>query len=315
MEKKQSVKEIMNEYNKIKQSGGGGSEKPNPSTYKTPPSERKPQTPTDKTQTPKFKDGGQEEIEKMQKETDPDLLITHEIVKLPSKGMFYQTGLSEVEIEYMTSKDEDLLTTPSLIESGKVIDLLLKRKIKTPNVNIDDLLPGDKSAVILNLRTSSYGPEYHVEVPDPRTGKYIKQKVDLFKLNVNEPSESPDENGHFSVELPKRQKTVKFKLLTSGEEKKTKETADAMKEQYNQEYSEINTTKLKTAIVSIDGKTDRGYINRFVDAMPAWDSTTIKRKMLEVSPGIDLKYTFKASDGFEFEGYLVIGPDFFFPSV
>ena len=80
-----------------------------------------------------------QEFEKaMSKETDPDLMTSYEIVKLPSKGVFYPNGLSEVNVEYMTSKDEDLLTTPSLIDSGNVINMLLKRKIKTEGVVVDN---------------------------------------------------------------------------------------------------------------------------------------------------------------------------------
>jgi hypothetical protein len=76
----------------------------------------------------------------MSKETDPDLMTSYEIVKLPSKGLFYQHGISEVNVEYMTSKDEDLLTTPSLIDSGNLLNVLLRRKIKTAGIVPEDLI-------------------------------------------------------------------------------------------------------------------------------------------------------------------------------
>ena len=71
----------------------------------------------------------------MSQETDTDLMMSYEIVKLPSKGLFYKNKISEVNVEYMTSKDEDLLTTPSLIENGTVLDVLLKRKMKTKDIH------------------------------------------------------------------------------------------------------------------------------------------------------------------------------------
>ena len=37
----------------------------------------------------------------MSKETDPDLMIVYEIVKLPSKGLFYPNHLSEVNVEFI----------------------------------------------------------------------------------------------------------------------------------------------------------------------------------------------------------------------
>jgi len=84
----------------------------------------------------------------MSKETDPDLMTSYEIVKLPSKGLFYKNKISEVNVEYMTSKDEDLLTTPSLIENGTVLDILLNRKIKTKGIDASMLLAGDRNAII-----------------------------------------------------------------------------------------------------------------------------------------------------------------------
>ena len=251
----------------------------------------------------------------MQQETDPDLMTSYEIVDLPSKGLLYKNGMKQVEVEYMTSKDEDLITTPSLIENGTVLDVLLKRKIKTKGVKPDDLLPGDKNAILLFLRTSSYGFDYPVEVNDPRTGAPFKTTVDLSKLKFKEIGETPDENGHFSVDIPMRKKRVKFRLLTSGEEKQLTQQAEEIKEAYNKEYSELNTLRLKASIVSIDGKADRDYIDRFVDAMPARDSLTIRKKIQKISPDIDLEYEFTAKDGHKFKANLMIGVDFFFPEI
>ena len=257
----------------------------------------------------------QEDYEKiMSKETDPDLMTSYEIVKLPSKGLFYKNRLSEVNVEYMTSKDEDILTTPSLIENGTVLDILLKRKIKTKNVNPDDLLSGDRNAIILFLRSSSYGSEYSVQVPDPRTNVVFKTNVDLLKLRYKKITELPDEEGFFTVNLPMRKKTVKFRLLTSGEEALLFKKAEAIKEAYNQEYSEYSTMKLISHIVSINEKTDRTYIKKFVEAMPALDALTIRRKIIDVSPDVDMNYEFTTKDGYKFNAQLSVGIDFFFPN-
>jgi len=251
----------------------------------------------------------------MSRETDPDLMTSYEIVKLPSKGLYNKNGVGEVKVEYMTSKDEDLLTTPSLIENGTVLDVLLKRKIKTKGVNIDDLLAGDRNAIILFLRSSSYGSEYSVQVTDPRKNKPFKSKVDLNKLRYKKIEELPDENGHFTLKLPMRKKNVKIRLLTSGEENILYQQAEALKKEFNQEFSEYSTLKLKSHIVSIDNNSDRTYINKFVDAMPAMDALTIRRKILDVSPDVDMNYEFTAEDGYKFNALLSVGVDFFFPDI
>lgn len=250
----------------------------------------------------------------MSKETDPDLMTSYEVVKFPSNGMFYQHHISEVNVEYMTSKDEDLLTTPSLLENGTVLDVLLRRKIKTNGIVVKDLLAGDRNAVLLFLRTSSYGVDYSVQVTDPRSGLPFKTVVDLSKLQYKEMTERPDEHGHFNVQIPMRKKLVKFKLLTVGEEDILFKKAEAVKEAYNQEFNEYNTMKLKSSIISIDGNTDRMYIDKFVDAMPALDAYTIRKKILDVSPDVDMAYEFTTNDGYNFKTNLSIGIDFFFPN-
>ena len=256
-----------------------------------------------------------QEFEKtMSKETDPDLMTSYESIKLPSKGMFYSNQLSEVNVEYMTSRDEDLLTTPSLIDGGNMMNMLLKRKIKTKGVNVEDLLTGDRSAVILFLRTSSYGADYTVQVSDPRTGVPFKTTIDLLKLKYKEVTELPDQSGHFTVELPMRKKTVTFRLLTSGEEDIIFKRAEAYKEASGNEFSEYSTMKLKAHVVAINEKTDRSYIDKFIDAMPALDAVTIRRKILKVSPDVDMAYEFVTKDDYKFIAYLTIGIDFFFPN-
>jgi len=262
--------------------------------------------------TPEFNQSNFERT--MSTETDPDLMIAYEIIKLPSKGLFYSNGISEVNVEYMTSKDEDLLTTPSLIDSGTVLNLLLKRKIKTAGVNPENLLAGDRNAIILFLRSSSYGSEYTVQVNDPRTNTPFKASVNLLKLKYREIKELPDERGYFSVELPMRKKTAIIRLLTSGEEDIIFKKAEALKDVYNQEFSEYNTMKLKSHIISIGGNMDRTYVDKFVDAMPALDAYAIRRKIIDVAPDVDMAYEFKTKDGYTFEANLTIGLDFFFPS-
>lgn len=250
------------------------------------------------------------------KESDPDLIVGYEILQLPSKGInkYNGIGIDELKVEYLTSKDEDILTTPTLIENGTVLDVLLKRKIKE-NINIDHLFYGDKNAIVLFLRTSSYGYEYDVEVYDPRTGVPFKTTVDLSKLKYKTITEKPDENGLYTVELDVRKKIIQFKLLTSGEERQIMRTADAKKEAYNTEISEYNSLKLKSHIVNINGNTNRDYINKFVDAMPLKDAYKLRKKILEVTPDVDMEYEFQTKDGYKFKSRLNMGVDFFFPNI
>lgn len=301
--KKQSIKDVIQKYKEELNKGEGGDNNSN-NDLQTPP-----QTIPESETTQHHYNPPKEDVE-----TDPDLMTSYETISLPSQGLFYANKMNEIAVEYLTTRDEDLLTTPSLIENGTVIDKLLKRKIKTPNVNVESLMPGDKSAIILFLRTSAYGPEYTVEVEDPRNGKPFKEVVDLYKLEHKKINEHPDENGLFDFLLPLRRKKIKFKLLNSREEKEAKKTAEHIQHEYKTEFPEYTPIKLKMSVVEIDGKTDKTYISKFIDAMPLGDSIALKRKMNEVSPEFDMKYTFTASDGYKFDAYLMVGPDFFFPN-
>jgi len=248
-------------------------------------------------------------------ETDPDLIMSSEIIDLPSKGLFYKNNISEVTVGYLTSEDEDIITSPSLNEKGKMMDVIIERKLKDKNIRPYELLSGDRNAILLFLRMSSYGNNYDVVVTDPRTGNSFETVVDLTKLKYKEVDELPDGDGLFSQTLPMSGKTIKFRLLTSGEEEFIFENAIEIKKTYNKDYDTFGTDLLKARIQSIDGKTDKEYIGKFVDVMRAGDVNVIKRKYLEVMPDVDMSYEFSTKDGFKFMSKLSVGEDFFFPSL
>jgi len=246
---------------------------------------------------------------------DTDLVVGFDTVKLPSKGVFYKNKISEVVVEYLTSKDEDILTTPALIENNTLVDVLIKNKLKSKGLEVEEMLAGDKNAILVFLRASSYGKNYDVVVTDPYGGNSFQAKVDLTKLKYKEITILPDENLHFSVELPMRKKWVKFKLITDNELKRIVKNAETKKDATGQPFLELLSMRLKAAIVSIDGKTDRNYIGKFVDAMPALDSLTLRRKIDEVTPDVDFKYEFISPAGYAFEASVSMGVDFFFPKI
>jgi hypothetical protein len=246
---------------------------------------------------------------------DTDLVVGFDTVKLPSKGVFYRNKVSEVVVEYLTSKDEDILTTPALIENNTLVDVLLKKKIKSKGLDVEEMFPGDKNAILVFLRASSYGKNYDVVVTDPYSQNSFKAVVDLTKLKYKEISVVPDENLLFSVELPMRKKWVKFRLITDNELKKIYKQAETKKDATGEPFLELLSMRLKAAIVAIDGNNDRNYINKFVDAMPALDSLTLRRKIDEVTPDVDYKYEFVSPGGYTFEASVSMGPDFFFPKI
>ena len=103
-----------------------------------------------------------------------------EMVDLPSQGYFYFDGhplsSGKIEIKYMTAKEEDILTSQNLIQQGTVIDKLLESLIVDKSVKLDDLLIGDKNAIMVAARILGYGKEYEF------TYDGEEKSVDLSKL-------------------------------------------------------------------------------------------------------------------------------------
>lgn len=243
---------------------------------------------------------------------EEDILQT---VVLPSKGLLYANGIKEVEIDYMTASDENLLSSPELIRKGTVMDELLKRKIKTTGIKVSELLNGDKDKIILQLRASSYGQYYDVKVVCPETGNEFEESIDLLTLNEKELSQEPDELMQFTYTLPMSKKIVKFKLLNSGEFDYIMDSAQKQKEAYKSLYAESITLLLKAQIKEVDGNTDRNFINKFVDRMKAGDSTALRRYIKSIEPGIDYDYELTSPyTGNKFKATLNFGIDFFYPS-
>ena len=69
-----------------------------------------------------------------------------EVIELPSKGLVYPKtsplSSGKVEIKYMTAKEEDILTSPNLIQQGVALDMLLKSLIIDKSINLDDMIVG-----------------------------------------------------------------------------------------------------------------------------------------------------------------------------
>ena len=89
-----------------------------------------------------------------------------EIVDLPSQGLLYPEDNplagGQVEIKYMTAKEEDILTNQNYLAKGTVVDKLLQSLVVT-EFDFNDLLVGDKNAILVAARVLGYGKDYEFE--------------------------------------------------------------------------------------------------------------------------------------------------------
>lgn len=232
-----------------------------------------------------------------------------ETIELPSKGLFYpkENPLSSgyVEIRYMTAAHEDILSNQTYIQKGTVLDRLMKELIVSP-INYDDLIVGDKNAIMVAARVLGYGANYSF------TYNGVEEVIDLSKLD-NKPLDmsliTPNVN-EFTYVLPTSNTNITFKILTHADERKISEELEGLKKIKKDASPEIST-RLKYLITSVNGDRMVKTIREFVDNnLLAMDSRALRDYVRKVQPDINLTFF---PDGSEKSVDIPIGLNFFWP--
>ncbi len=249
-------------------------------------------------------------------------------VTLPSQGRHYLEDhplymKDSVEIKQMTAKQEDILTSKSLIKKGIVIDRLIESILTDPGVDVNDLLVVDKNAIMIAARIDAYGPDYEVEVACPSCSASSKHSFDLDEClsegteKVLEATSSDNvtktESGTYLIALSSGLE-VEVKLMTSKDEMKIVKTMNqASKANVSIGQS---TLQLRTIIVSLAGYDDRTTINKSVDVMPMRLVREIRKAYKTLSPSLELKSSFSCpSCSAESEVEVPLTAEFFWPAL
>ena len=240
-----------------------------------------------------------------------ELKFPTETIELPSKGLIYSEdnplSSGKIEMKYMTAKEEDILTNQSYIQNGTVFDKLFKSLIVS-DINYNDLLLGDKNAILVAARILGYGAEYKF------THNGDEHTVDLSQIDnlpLNEEVENSTSN-NFSFTLPQSKNTVTFKLLTHGDEKKIEQELKGL-EKLNKTNSPVVTTRLKHQITSVNGEEEKPKIREFVDNyLLAQDSRALRERIKQIGPDVDLTFF---PEGSNRKVDIPIGLSFFWPDI
>ena len=240
--------------------------------------------------------------------------IPHDVIPLPSKGLYYPSKKAQVKVAYLNASDENILTSTNLLESGEMLNTLLERKILDRDLRPQNMLDGDRVAILFWLRASGYGTEFPLQLIDPATRKSFEHVVDLAKIPNKEDLLIPDEKGEMPFTLPHSQKKCMFRYLTGGEMTALiKADDERMDKMGTKSYSTLMTTRLAALIQEIDGIRDKGQIAQFVEYMHVQDSAALRKYIMEHEPGLDLRIEVAAPSGSRFQSSITISPEFFWP--
>ena len=235
-----------------------------------------------------------------------------EEVTLPSKGILYspESPLKDgiLEMKYMTAREEDILTNQNLIANGTVIDKLLQSLIIS-KIDYNELLIGDKDALMVAARVLGYGSDYSFTY----RGKEIT--VDLSTLKDKPLSDEPIEKGknEFEFILPISKNKLTFKLLTHKDENEMRKELEGLKKIDKNSSKELST-RLKYIILSVNGDYEKSTIRNFVDnQLLAIDSRALRNHIIKIQPDTNLVFKYEAKDGNFIDIDIPINLNFFWP--
>jgi hypothetical protein len=246
-----------------------------------------------------------------------------EFVELPSKGRFYPEGhplhnVEEVEIRFMTAKEEDILSSSILLKKGIMLDRFIENILIDKSVNVQTLYSGDRNAILLAARITGYGSDYDTRMSCPSCNTVSDYTFDLSEYGLNYAEEVEDlgltltSAGTYTLEMEKSKVHLEIRLLDGEDEKYLTRITESKKK--NNLMETPLTDLLKMIIASVNGDDSRSTVENYVNSMPAYDSRHIRKIYAQINPNIDLTKNFNCpACGKTTQLEVPLSADFFWP--
>lgn len=244
--------------------------------------------------------------------SQPNYNCPFDVIPLPSGGKTYKTKKPSIRVGYMTTADENILTSPNLLQSGEFLEILINRKIMEPELRYRDLLVGDRNAIMIWLRATSYGEMYPITVLD-ENGHPFDTEINLNDLKMKKLTIDPDQEGLFSFNFPLCKAQIKFRLLTMGDI----EDIEKMVEDDKANGIPVNNSTTYTferMIVEINGNRDRNVIRDFSNSLRIKDAKEFSEFLDKLDCGVDMTITVGTPGGGSIETFLPLNFKFFWPN-
>jgi hypothetical protein len=239
-----------------------------------------------------------------------DPTIAYDVIELPSRGIHYTSKRKSVRVAYLTASDENILSSPSFLNTNTVITELLKRKILDRDLPIDEIVEEDRQAILIFLRNTAFGTEYTITTTDPKTDQEFDVVVNLESLKLKDFNLTENSDGEYSYYLEKSKTDITFKFLTQKQENEI----NKIKESWNGNgVAPIVTKQLEMMIKSVGGMREAMKIRSFIEMMPIKDSQDFRKFVQDNKPGLDLTQSVTTPSGDTIQVNIGFGVEFFRP--
>lgn len=249
------------------------------------------------------------------------LQLPGRIFQLPSKGIFYTNGEldptvknGEIHVHPMSSIDEIHMKNPDQLFSGAAVDIVFSRCISGIS-KPSQLLSKDVDAILLYLRTVTYGPSFEIIAKHTCEGAkehtYIAD-IDQIIANI-EFIDTTIVDKVYNIKLPNGQTvnlhpTIYQNTIDFVRENGSKQVITAKDQEKNL------LSVLLGVIKSVDNISDPQKIEQWLRALPSPQTNVIGSAMEKINNwGSDLSWTCRCRDcGEEFSVEIPINPVAFF---
>ena len=214
-----------------------------------------------------------------------------EMIELPSRGLLYGDALPDgkVMMSPMRTSDEKLLAGGGA-NRQQLINTLIKRCLKTDVVPYNKLLIGDKTYLLLALRSISYGTYYEFKLACSSCGEQFIHGMDVpedFEIRIL----TEEDEATFSVDLPVSKKSVTLRrLLVEDEDTIIKFLRrEKLRSGRKAEGDPAYQMRIALAIVSIgEEEVELKDALTFVEGLYGKDSLAIRNALDDNDCGVDI---------------------------
>jgi hypothetical protein len=253
------------------------------------------------------------DLGKIKEISQPDYDSPFDLIPIPSEGKLYKGGKKSLKVAYLTTADEDILTSPNLLNSGYFLEVLINRKLIEPNIRYRDLHTGDRNAIMIWLRATSYGEMYPVTLLD-ELDQAFETEIDLNTLEYKKLGAEPDDEGLFDYTFNISKDSIKFKLLSVGDV----EDIEAILQKEKEDgviVNNKNTYVIQKHIIEVNGNRDRSFIDDYAKRIRLMDASKLKEYIETIESGIDLNVTVRTPGGGSISTFLPLSTKFFWPNL